>query len=356
MPTAVLSAFCFGRRSCLVVDLGHSAARASAVFDGHELRQSRSISPALGGEQHDILLHSLLMHRGLGMALTPLVAKRQASNKASHLTPALLAAHRLDLVRDIKCALSFIPHYRITDGSLRSVQGLAQLGVSLAEPYTLPDGTTVVAPDYDLSCAAAEALYFDRSSDAVAFLARHAALPAGQTYSTYTTSANTTAVTPVAGRKRSRESSGSSSNRNNSNNHDALGEALQQSLDLLPASLLHSQSNNPQQPPTLSELIVEALHGCDVSCRRDLLPAVALVGGQSLLPGLPQRLQHELDEHLPLALRPKLLMRPPLERRFSSWIGGSILGICGSFQQIWVSRRQYEEEGADRILSRHFVY
>ncbi|BHF58826.1 Actin-like 6A [Sparganum proliferum] len=33
------------------------------------------------------------------------------------------------------------------------------------------------------------------------------------------------------------------------------------------------------------------------------------------------------------------------ERRFSSWVGGSILGSLGTFQQMWISRHEYEESG-----------
>uniref|UniRef100_A0A8C9ES17 Actin like 6A n=1 Tax=Pavo cristatus TaxID=9049 RepID=A0A8C9ES17_PAVCR len=34
-----------------------------------------------------------------------------------------------------------------------------------------------------------------------------------------------------------------------------------------------------------------------------------------------------------------------VERRFSSWIGGSILASLGTFQQMWISKQEYEEGG-----------
>ncbi|TVK90630.1 Actin-like protein 6A [Bagarius yarrelli] len=34
-----------------------------------------------------------------------------------------------------------------------------------------------------------------------------------------------------------------------------------------------------------------------------------------------------------------------LERRFSAWIGGSILASLGTFQQMWISKQEYEEGG-----------
>jgi actin-related protein len=34
------------------------------------------------------------------------------------------------------------------------------------------------------------------------------------------------------------------------------------------------------------------------------------------------------------------------ERKFGPWIGGSILGSLSSFHQLWISKAQYEEMGA----------
>ena len=39
----------------------------------------------------------------------------------------------------------------------------------------------------------------------------------------------------------------------------------------------------------------------------------------------------------------------PHERRFAVWIGGSILASLGSFQQLWMSKQEYDEAGASAI-------
>ncbi len=44
----------------------------------------------------------------------------------------------------------------------------------------------------------------------------------------------------------------------------------------------------------------------------------------------------------------KLVNALPIERHHAAWVGGSILGICGSFQQLWLSKGEYEEMGAHR--------
>jgi hypothetical protein len=34
-----------------------------------------------------------------------------------------------------------------------------------------------------------------------------------------------------------------------------------------------------------------------------------------------------------------------VERRYAGWLGGSILASLGSFHQLWVSKKEYEEHG-----------
>jgi actin-related protein len=55
-----------------------------------------------------------------------------------------------------------------------------------------------------------------------------------------------------------------------------------------------------------------------------------------------------LDELVPqMSMKVKLIApATPQERRFSVWIGGSILASLGSFQQLWMSKQEYGEAGS----------
>ena len=53
----------------------------------------------------------------------------------------------------------------------------------------------------------------------------------------------------------------------------------------------------------------------------------------------------DLDESDQQLLAPQT----PTERRFAVWIGGSILASLGSFQQLWMSKSEYDEIGASGI-------
>uniref|UniRef100_A0A4W5QZD2 Actin-like protein 6A n=1 Tax=Hucho hucho TaxID=62062 RepID=A0A4W5QZD2_9TELE len=54
----------------------------------------------------------------------------------------------------------------------------------------------------------------------------------------------------------------------------------------------------------------------------------------------------ELSQKTPPSMRLKLIANnTTVERRFSAWIGGSILASLGTFQQMWISKQEYEEGG-----------
>jgi actin-like protein 6A len=51
-------------------------------------------------------------------------------------------------------------------------------------------------------------------------------------------------------------------------------------------------------------------------------------------------------------LQVKLVTGLPVERHHAAWIGGSMLSICGSFQQMWLTKQEYDEMGATRAALR----
>mmetsp|Transcript_30869 Transcript_30869/g.67419 ORF Transcript_30869/g.67419 Transcript_30869/m.67419 type:complete len:456 (-) Transcript_30869:65-1432(-) len=101
----------------------------------------------------------------------------------------------------------------------------------------------------------------------------------------------------------------------------------------------------------LQGLVLDAIGKCDVDVRKELYGGVLLTGGVSLIPNLRERLERELSEQVSsYTARVKVGTPNPLvERKFSAFIGGSILASLGSFQQMWMSKSEYEEQGANLI-------
>ena len=51
----------------------------------------------------------------------------------------------------------------------------------------------------------------------------------------------------------------------------------------------------------------------------------------------------ELSAIAPDSVRVKVIAPP--ERKYSVWIGGSILASLSTFQQMWISKQEYDESG-----------
>ncbi|GLC41063.1 hypothetical protein PLESTB_000947500 [Pleodorina starrii] len=101
---------------------------------------------------------------------------------------------------------------------------------------------------------------------------------------------------------------------------------------------------------SVPESVIDTVSKCDVDLRKDMYSGAILAGGSSLIPGFKERLEKELSELSPPGARVKMVAAAnQAERRFSTWIGGSILSSLGSFQQLWMSKKDYAEHGAPLI-------
>ncbi|CAD6931309.1 unnamed protein product [Tilletia controversa] len=101
-----------------------------------------------------------------------------------------------------------------------------------------------------------------------------------------------------------------------------------------------------------TQLVLDAVNEADVDIRSSLASNIVLVGGGSCTPGLVDRLSYELG--VGAAGQKTKLHAPgnPIERRYSSWLGASILASLGTFHQLWISRQEYEEHGVSIVHAR----
>ncbi|QRW05311.1 actin [Ceratobasidium sp. AG-Ba] len=116
----------------------------------------------------------------------------------------------------------------------------------------------------------------------------------------------------------------------------------------------HLGQNTPQLPPTLPMLISACLNATEPDLRPALLNNVVLTGGNSLIPGMADRINNELMR-LAGGIHSKLKIHAPgnpAERRFAPWLGGSILASLGTFHQLWISREEWKEHGPNIVSQR----
>jgi actin-related protein 4 len=103
---------------------------------------------------------------------------------------------------------------------------------------------------------------------------------------------------------------------------------------------------------TIPEMVKASVGAVDMDLRPALLQNIVVTGGTTLINGFTDRLNNELTNMYP-GTRIKIQAAGlTAERRFGSWIGGSILGSLGTFHQMWVSRKEYEEFGANVVEKR----
>ena len=81
----------------------------------------------------------------------------------------------------------------------------------------------------------------------------------------------------------------------------------------------------------------------DVDIRRDLFRNVVISGGTTMFPNIDVRLTKEMTALAPASIKVKIVAPP--ERKYSVWIGGSILSSLSTFQEMWISKDEYDESG-----------
>ena len=78
----------------------------------------------------------------------------------------------------------------------------------------------------------------------------------------------------------------------------------------------------------------------------------ALSGGTTMFSGIADRMQKEITALAPSTMKIKIIAPP--ERKYSVWIGGSILASLSTFQQMWISKQEYDESGPSIVHRKCF--
>jgi len=92
----------------------------------------------------------------------------------------------------------------------------------------------------------------------------------------------------------------------------------------------------------------------DVDVRKDLYGNIVLSGGSTMFPGIAERMLREVVSLAPPQMSGdmrgttecgKIKIIAPPERKYSVWIGGSILASLSTFQQMWITKQEYDDSG-----------
>lgn len=98
--------------------------------------------------------------------------------------------------------------------------------------------------------------------------------------------------------------------------------------------------------------LFDTIMACDVDIRKDLYANIVLSGGTTMFPGIAERLTKEITALAPPTMKIKVVAPP--ERKYSVWIGGSILSSLSTFQSMWISKEEYDDAGPSIVHRKCF--
>jgi len=104
--------------------------------------------------------------------------------------------------------------------------------------------------------------------------------------------------------------------------------------------------------PGIHRSIYNSIQKSDLDLRRDLFENITLSGGSTMFDGLQERLNKEISALVSNNVKVKIIA--PMERKYSIWIGGSVLATLATFQASWVQQSEYQEVGPSIVHRKCF--
>mmetsp|Transcript_48513 Transcript_48513/g.59672 ORF Transcript_48513/g.59672 Transcript_48513/m.59672 type:complete len:379 (-) Transcript_48513:56-1192(-) len=93
----------------------------------------------------------------------------------------------------------------------------------------------------------------------------------------------------------------------------------------------------------IHKLTYQSIMKCDVDIRKDLYGNIVMSGGSTMFDGIADRMKKEVEALAPSSMTIKIIAPP--ERKYSVWIGGSILASLSTFEEMWITKAEYDESG-----------
>ncbi len=104
----------------------------------------------------------------------------------------------------------------------------------------------------------------------------------------------------------------------------------------------------------IHEQTYQAIQKSDIDVRKDLFSNIVLSGGSTMFPNIAERLTSEVQKLAPSATISKVKVYANPERKYSVWVGGSILSSINNFQSMWITKAEYEEAGPQIVHRKCF--
>ena len=98
---------------------------------------------------------------------------------------------------------------------------------------------------------------------------------------------------------------------------------------------------------SLKNMVIDSINKCDNEIKNDIKENICLTGGTTLLKNFPEKLKNEISDS---SEGINFNLSAEQERLFSTWIGGSIVSSLDNFQFMWVSKKEYNDNGKSLLV------
>lgn len=95
----------------------------------------------------------------------------------------------------------------------------------------------------------------------------------------------------------------------------------------------------------LHKIVVNVIKRCNLNITSALFGSVVVAGGSTMFPHFETRLQNELSTIVPDNIKTDVVATA--ERKYAAWIGGSMLSSLSTYQNLVISKADFEEVGAN---------
>ncbi|KAJ5067390.1 actin [Anaeramoeba ignava] len=102
----------------------------------------------------------------------------------------------------------------------------------------------------------------------------------------------------------------------------------------------------------IHQVLFDSINKCDLEMRKDFYSNILISGGSSMFQGIQDRIEKEVSKLAPKNMKIKIIAPP--ERKYSVWIGGSILASLSTFQQMWILKKEFDEFGSSIVHKKCF--